>query len=310
MGRPGVANTSSPSSSGTTQTNSITSSSSSSSAPNSPLPVLSSPFGRINLGVRQKPLKVMVLGQAGVGKSALVVRFITRRYIGEYDPNLEKVYAFHTILSGEAVTFEILDTAGQPNEGENVRLEANIRWAEAFVLMYSVTDKCSFDECNRLKFLINYNKRRRLMRRCGVGSSTTGKDTSVGWSISAPWNPWLSSSHFTLGSSSASVAPESPIVVLVGNKTDAWGERMVTYEEGERRSKDIGCVCFHEISVRENLDEVWSVFQDIVRFSKMHPKFPKLKRSTSDLRARERPSTHTVSNNLTNPPSPSYTPSI
>lgn len=27
--------------------------------------------------------------------------------------------------------------------------------------MYSVTDKCSFDDCNRLKFLINYNKRKR-----------------------------------------------------------------------------------------------------------------------------------------------------
>lgn len=29
--------------------------------------------------------------------------------------------------------------------------------------MYSVTDKCSFDDCNRLKFLINYNKRRRKL---------------------------------------------------------------------------------------------------------------------------------------------------
>lgn len=42
-----------------------------------------------------------------------------------------------------------------------MNLEANIRWADAFILMYSVTDKCSFDECNRLKFLINYNKRRK-----------------------------------------------------------------------------------------------------------------------------------------------------
>ncbi|XP_046395015.1 ras-related and estrogen-regulated growth inhibitor isoform X2 [Ischnura elegans] len=241
MGRPGVTNASS--SSGTTQTSNI-STSSSSSTPNSPLPVLSSPFCRISLGTRPKPLRVMVLGQAGVGKSALVVRFITRRYIGEYDPNLEKVYAFHTMLGGEAVSFEILDTAGQPHEGENVRLESNIRWAEAFVLMYSVTDKCSFDECNRLKFLINYNKRRRLMRRCGGGSSTIGKDTTVGWSISAPWNPWLSSSHFTLGSSAANVAPDTPIVILVGNKTDAWGERMVTHDEGERRS----VVCFSRYS--------------------------------------------------------------
>jgi len=33
--------------------------------------------------------------------------------------------------------------------------------------MYSVTDKCSFDECYRLKFLINYNKRKKR-----IGNST------------------------------------------------------------------------------------------------------------------------------------------
>jgi Ras family. len=45
-------------------------------------------------------------------------------------------------------------------------------------------------------------------------------------------------------------------VVLVGNKTDQWGDRMVTLEEGQRRSKEIGCVCFHEISVRESIEQV------------------------------------------------------
>lgn len=47
------------------------------------------------------------------------------------------------------------------NECLSNTLENNIRWAEAFILMYSVTDKCSFEEVNQLKFLINYNKRRR-----------------------------------------------------------------------------------------------------------------------------------------------------
>lgn len=47
--------------------------------------------------------------------SALVVRFITRRYIGEYDPTLEKVYTFHTLMDNEMVYFEILDTAGEPH---------------------------------------------------------------------------------------------------------------------------------------------------------------------------------------------------
>nr|CAD7427606.1 unnamed protein product [Timema monikensis] len=152
---------------------------------------------------------------------ALVVRFITRRYIGEYDPNLEKVYTFHTVMDNEMVFFEILDTAGQPHqESECLTLEANIRWAEAFILMYSVTDKCSFDECNRLKFLINYNKRRRR-----------------------------------LGSNASKEAVTDVPVVLVGNKTDQWGERMVSLEDGQRRSQEIGCVCFHEISVRESVEQ-------------------------------------------------------
>lgn len=47
----------------------------------------------------------------------MVVRFITRRYIGDYDPTLEKIYAFHTVIDNEMVYFDILDTAGQPNVG-------------------------------------------------------------------------------------------------------------------------------------------------------------------------------------------------
>lgn len=43
---------------------------------------------------------------------AMVVRFITRRYIGEYDPNLEKVYTHTTAMDNETVMFEILDAAG------------------------------------------------------------------------------------------------------------------------------------------------------------------------------------------------------
>ncbi|GJQ73904.1 hypothetical protein Trydic_g18838 [Trypoxylus dichotomus] len=211
---------------------------------------------KLGLYPRQKSLKVMVLGQAGVGKSAMVVRFITRRYIGEYDPTLEKVYTFHTVIDNEMVYFDILDTAGHSDESESLALEANIRWAEAFILMYSVTDKCSFDECYRLKFLINYNKRRRR-----------------------------------LGSSSKDSASDVP-VVLVGNKIDQMDDRMVTSEEGQRRSKEIGCVCFHEISVRESIDQVWSVFRDVCRFWRVHSKNPtKLKRSSSD---REQVSPDTV----------------
>ncbi|XP_037781008.1 ras-like protein family member 11B [Penaeus monodon] len=41
-------------------------------------------------GIRRKKsslseVKIAVLGGPGVGKSALIVRFLTKRYIGEYD---------------------------------------------------------------------------------------------------------------------------------------------------------------------------------------------------------------------------------
>ncbi|XP_043662764.1 ras-like protein rasS [Drosophila teissieri] len=196
---------------------------------------------------KQKTLKVMVLGQSGVGKTAMVVRFITRRFIGEYDPNLEKIYTCQTTLDKEQIQFDILDATGQLQELDGVSLESNIRWADAFILMYSITDKCSFDECSRLKFLINYNKRRRK-----------------------------------LGSSSKEYALDIP-VILVGNKTDQPGDRMVSLEEGQRRFRELSCACFHEISVRESVDQVQNVFRDVFRFWRVFSKFPKLKRSTSDV---------------------------
>lgn len=45
-------------------------------------------------------------------------------------------------------------------------------------------------------------------------------------------------------------------VILVGNKVDQQYDRMVTYAEGRKRCQELGCVAFHEISVREDVDQV------------------------------------------------------
>jgi hypothetical protein len=55
----------------------------------------------------------------------MVVRFITKRYIGEYDPTLEKLYTFHTVIDNETVYFDILDTAGQPHVSGSTILSQN-----------------------------------------------------------------------------------------------------------------------------------------------------------------------------------------
>lgn len=72
-------------------------------------------------------------------------------------------------------------------------------------------------------------------------------------------------------------------VILVGNKIDQWGDRMVSVDDGQRRAKEIACACFHEISVRESVEQVSAVFVDACRFWRVFSKFPKLKRSASDV---------------------------
>lgn len=45
-------------------------------------------------------------------------------------------------------------------------------------------------------------------------------------------------------------------VILVANKIDQYGDRMVSVEEGQKRFREISCACFHEISVRESIEQV------------------------------------------------------
>lgn len=72
-------------------------------------------------------------------------------------------------------------------------------------------------------------------------------------------------------------------VILVGNKIDQFNDRMVEFEEGQKRAREIACACFHEISVRESIDQVHGVFRDACRFWRVLNRYPKLKRSTSDV---------------------------
>ena len=45
--------------------------------------------------------------------SALIVRLITGRFIGEYDPSMEAVYTYTIPLPGYTLPIQVMDTAGQ-----------------------------------------------------------------------------------------------------------------------------------------------------------------------------------------------------
>ncbi|KAK0053327.1 ras-related and estrogen-regulated growth inhibitor [Biomphalaria pfeifferi] len=92
--------------------------------------------------------KIVILGGSAVGKTAFAVRYITKRYIGDYAPNTELMYTHRLVGSRDDVTLEILDTAFQmPND----ILEKHVKWADGFILMYSVTSRVSYQEACKLK---------------------------------------------------------------------------------------------------------------------------------------------------------------
>uniref|UniRef100_S4RQ75 small monomeric GTPase n=1 Tax=Petromyzon marinus TaxID=7757 RepID=S4RQ75_PETMA len=114
-------------------------------------------------------VKLAVMGRAGVGKSALVVRFLTKRFIWEYDPTLESTYRHQAIIDEEPVTMEILDTAGQA-EDTSLRREGYVRWGDTFLLVYDTTDRCSFDEIAQIKAQIDEIKKPQIVHTVLLGN--------------------------------------------------------------------------------------------------------------------------------------------
>ncbi|XP_063228040.1 ras-related and estrogen-regulated growth inhibitor [Bacillus rossius redtenbacheri] len=105
-------------------------------------------------GIRRKKsslseVKVAVVGAPAVGKSALTVRFLTRRYIGEYDHQAENRYKHEVLVDGEPVLFEILDTC--PKTVDDLPSSDTLGWADGLLLVYAITDRRTFNYVRRVK---------------------------------------------------------------------------------------------------------------------------------------------------------------
>nr|XP_025730931.1 ras-like protein family member 11A isoform X2 [Callorhinus ursinus] len=59
-----------------------------------------------------KDIKLAVLGAGRVGKSAMIVRFLTKRFIGDYEPNTGKLYSRLVYVEGDQLSLQIQDTPG------------------------------------------------------------------------------------------------------------------------------------------------------------------------------------------------------
>ncbi|XP_060592159.1 ras-related protein M-Ras-like [Ruditapes philippinarum] len=87
--------------------------------------------------------KLVVVGDGGVGKSALTIQFFQKMFVVDYDPTIEDSYIQHTEIDGEWCILDVLDTAGQEEFG--AMREQYMRKGDGFMLVYSVTDPASYE---------------------------------------------------------------------------------------------------------------------------------------------------------------------
>ncbi|KAJ8927656.1 hypothetical protein NQ314_019858 [Rhamnusium bicolor] len=96
--------------------------------------------------------KIVVLGDGGVGKSAVTLQFVSHSFLDYHDPTIEDSYQQQAVIDGEPALLDILDTAGQV-EFTAMR-DQYMRCGEGFLICYSVTDRHSYQEASEYKKLI------------------------------------------------------------------------------------------------------------------------------------------------------------
>ncbi|XP_048248529.1 ras-related protein Rab-37-like isoform X8 [Haliotis cracherodii] len=161
----------------------------------------------------------MLIGDSGVGKTCLLVRFKDGTFLsGSFISTVGIDFRNKVVdVEGTKVKLQIWDTAGQ--ERFRSITHAYYRDAHALLLLYDVTNKASFDNIRA----------------------------------------WLAEIN--------EYAQEDVVIMLLGNKADIAGERVIRREDGERLAREYG-VAFMETSAKTGMN-VELAFMAVARDLKM-----------------------------------------
>ncbi|GAA5840112.1 hypothetical protein JCM9279_002281 [Rhodotorula babjevae] len=174
------------------------------------------------------PLRIVVVGDGGVGKSSLTMAILQRPFSEEYDPTVEDAYSTSVTVDGVDYLVELIDTAGQ--EEYRYALDQTAQTGDGFILAYSIDSADSFELLPDLLHTLRKAK------------SPLDNPSAV----LSPEN-----------------APSSPFLVL-GNKCDKPpAERRVTAQEGLAFSRQAGGL-FFETSAKSRVN-VEPAFLALVR---------------------------------------------
>ncbi|CAO3695224.1 unnamed protein product [Umbelopsis ramanniana] len=111
-------------------------------------------------GRKKVLLKVIILGDSGVGKTSLMNQYVNKKFSGQYKATIGADFLTKEVMVGDKlVTMQIWDTAGQ--ERFQSLGVAFYRGADCCVLVYDVNNTKSFDSLNNWhdEFLVQASPR-------------------------------------------------------------------------------------------------------------------------------------------------------
>jgi len=94
-----------------------------------------------------KFVKIGLLGDNGVGKSAVTLRIFNKEFRPEYDPSCEDVYRCNVVVDDKELPCIFYDPKGQE---DSTLMDYFLYDADGFLLIYSITCKESFEVITKL----------------------------------------------------------------------------------------------------------------------------------------------------------------
>ncbi|CAA7394194.1 unnamed protein product [Spirodela intermedia] len=99
-------------------------------------------------GGKSSNAKLVLLGDAGTGKSSIVLRFVKNQFIDFQESTIGAAFFSQTLTVDDAsVKFDIWDTAGQ--ERYHSLAPMYYRGAAAAIVAYDITNQASFDRAKK-----------------------------------------------------------------------------------------------------------------------------------------------------------------
>ena len=111
-----------------------------------------------DIKIYDRSIKVILIGDSGVGKSNILYRLVNNKFNDKHEPTISLEYYNHSIkINNYIIRMQIWDTAGQ--EKHNSILSYYYKSAEVAVFVYSINDTKSYNSiqewCKELIYEMN-----------------------------------------------------------------------------------------------------------------------------------------------------------